>query len=242
MKKLIIIAIACFATVALQAQKFGNAAMQKLNMAEFAITNLYVDSVDENKLVEEAIIRMLEQLDPHSTYSNAEEVKKMNEPLQGNFEGIGVQFQMIEDTLLVIQPISNGPSEKVGILSGDRIIAVNDTAIAGVKMGTEKIMERLRGPKGTKVKLTIDRRGVIEPLIFNVTRDKIPIYSMDAAYMIEPGVGYIRINRFGASTTEELLKAMKELKKKGMKDLILDLQGNGEIGRASCRERVCQYV
>ena len=227
MKKLIIIAIACFATVALQAQKFGNAAMQKLNMAEFAITNLYVDSVDENKLVEEAIIRMLEQLDPHSTYSNAEEVKKMNEPLQGNFEGIGVQFQMIEDTLLVIQPISNGPSEKVGILSGDRIIAVNDTAIAGVKMGTEKIMERLRGPKGTKVKLTIDRRGVIEPLIFNVTRDKIPIYSMDAAYMIEPGVGYIRINRFGASTTEELLKAMKELKKKGMKDLILDLQGNG---------------
>ena len=227
MKKLIIIAIACFATVALQAQKFGNAAMQKLNMAEFAITNLYVDSVDENKLVEEAIISMLEQLDPHSTYSDADEVKKMNEPLQGNFEGIGVQFQMIEDTLLVIQPISNGPSEKIGILSGDRIIAVNDTAIAGVKMGTEKIMERLRGTKGTKVKLTIDRRGVSEPLIFNVTRDKIPIYSMDAAYMIEPGVGYIRINRFGASTTEELLNAMKELKKKGMKDLILDLQGNG---------------
>ena len=227
MKKILFIALACFMTAALQAQKFGGPAMQKLNMAEFAITNLYVDSVDESKLVEEAIIRMLEQLDPHSTYSNPEEVKKMNDPLQGNFEGIGVQFKMIEDTLLIIQPISNGPSEKVGILAGDRIVAVNDTAIAGVKMSTENIMERLRGPKDTKVNLTIVRRGVNEPLKFTVKRDKIPIYSMDAAYMIEPGVGYIRINRFGASTTEEFLKAMKELQKKGMKDLILDLQGNG---------------
>ncbi len=227
MKKVIFVALAGLFSLAIQAQKFGSAAMQKLNMAEFAITNLYVDSVDENKLVEEAIIQMLAQLDPHSTYSNAEEVKKMNEPLQGNFEGIGVQFQMIEDTLLVIQPISNGPSEKVGILSGDRIIAVNDTAIAGVKMSTEQIMERLRGPKGTKVNLSISRRGVNEPLTFKVTRDKIPILSMDAAYMIEPGVGYIRINRFGASTAEEFVKAMKELQKKGMKDLILDLQGNG---------------
>ena len=227
MKRTLFIALACFATIALQAQKYGGPAMQKLSMAEFAIANLYVDSVDENKLVDEAIIRMLAQLDPHSTYSDAEEVKKMNEPLQGNFEGIGVQFQMIEDTLLVIQPISNGPSEKVGILAGDRIIAVNDTSIAGVKMSTEQIMERLRGPKNTKVNLTISRRGVSEPLKFTVTRDKIPILSMDAAYMIEPGVGYIRINRFGASTAEEFLTAMKSLQKKGMKDLILDLQGNG---------------
>lgn len=227
MKKILFIALACLATAALQAQKYGGPAMQKLNMAEFAISNLYVDSVDEDKLVEEAIIRMLAQLDPHSTYSNVEEVKKMNEPLQGNFEGIGVQFQMMEDTLLVIQPISNGPSEKVGILAGDRIIAVNDTAIAGVNMSTEKIMERLRGPKNTKVKLTINRRGVNEPLQFNVVRDKIPILSLDAAYMIEPKVGYIRINRFGATTAEEFVKAMKELQKQGMKDLILDLQGNG---------------
>ncbi len=116
-----------------QAQSFGSAAMRKLQMAEFAISNFYVDKVDEDKLVEEAIIKMLAQLDPHSTYSDAEEVKKMNEPLQGNFEGIGVQFQMIEDTLLVVQPVSNGPSEKVGILAGDRIIAVNDSAIAGVR-------------------------------------------------------------------------------------------------------------
>ena len=142
-------------------------------MAEFAISNFYVDKVDEDKMVEEAIIKMLAQLDPHSTYSDAEEVKKMNEPLQGNFEGIGVQFQMIEDTLLVVQPVSNGPSEKVGILAGDRIIAVNDSAIAGVKMSTEDIMKRLRGPKGSKVNLTIVRRGVQDPLVFTVKRDKI---------------------------------------------------------------------
>ena len=147
MKKLLIFIICiCGGMASMQAQNTGNAAaIRKLQMAEFAIANLYVDSVDENKLVEEAIIRMLAQLDPHSTYNNAEEVKKMNEPLQGNFEGIGVQFQMIEDTLLIIQPVSNGPSEKVGILAGDRIVAVNDSAIAGVKMSTEDIMTRLRG-------------------------------------------------------------------------------------------------
>ena len=224
----IYVLLACLWTVsAVQAQSFGSPAMRKLQMAEFAISNFYVDKVDEDKLVEEAIIKMLAQLDPHSTYSDAEEVKKMNEPLQGNFEGIGVQFQMIEDTLLIVQPVSNGPSEKVGILAGDRIIAVNDTAIAGVKMSTEEIMGRLRGPKDSKVNLTIIRRGVKEPLLFNVKRDKIPILSLDAAYMIQPKTGYIRINRFGATTAEEFLKALKELQKKGMKDLILDLQGNG---------------
>lgn len=202
-------------------------ALRKLQMAEFAITNLYVDKVDENKLVEEAIINMLAQLDPHSVYSDAEEVKKMNEPLVGNFEGIGVQFNMIEDTLFVIQPVSNGPSEKVGILAGDRIVAVNDTAIAGVKMSTEEIMSRLRGPKDSKVDLTIVRRGVGEPLVFTVKRDKIPIFSLDASYIIRPKIGYIRVNRFGATTAEEFKKALSDLQKKGMKDLILDLQGNG---------------
>ena len=170
MKKIKVYAllVCLLATSAAQAQSFGSAAMRKLQMAEFAISNFYVDKVDEDKLVEEAIIKMLAQLDPHSTYSDAEEVKKMNEPLQGNFEGIGVQFQMIEDTLLVVQPVSNGPSEKVGILAGDRIIAVNDSAIAGVKMSTEDIMKRLRGPKGSKVNLTIVRRGVQDPLVFTV--------------------------------------------------------------------------
>ena len=229
MKKLTIILSVCLWAVATQAQNFGSEAMRKLQMAEFAISNFYVDKVDEDKLVEEAIIKMLAQLDPHSTYSDAEEVKKMNEPLQGNFEGIGVQFQMIEDTLLVVQPVSNGPSEKVGILAGDRIVAVNDSAIAGVKMSTEDIMKRLRGPKGSKVNLTIVRRGVQDPLLFTVKRDKIPILSLDASYMIQPKTGYIRINRFGATTAEEFKKAMTSLQKQGMKDLILDLQGNGDF-------------
>ncbi len=226
MRKIVTLII-CLCALTAHAQKINNEPLRKLQMAEFAIANLYVDKVDENKLVEEAIIKMLAQLDPHSTYNNAEEVKKMNEPLQGNFEGIGVQFQMIEDTLLVIQPVSNGPSEKVGILAGDRIIAVNDSAIAGVKMSTEDIMARLRGPKNSEVKLTIVRRGVNDPIYFTVKRDKIPILSLDASYMIEPKIGYIRINRFGATTAEEFTQALKELQKKGMKDLILDLQGNG---------------
>lgn len=224
-KYLLVLFVLCGMTA--QAQNLNSPALRKLQMAEFAISHFYVDEVNEDKLVEEAIIKMLAQLDPHSTYSNSDEVKKMNEPLQGNFEGIGVQFQMMEDTLLVVQPVSNGPSEKVGIFAGDRIIAVNDTAIAGVKMNTEDIMKRLRGPKGSKVNLTIVRRGVKGPLLFTVKRDKIPILSLDASYIIEPKIGYIRVNRFGATTTEEFMKAMKELQKEGMKDLILDLQGNG---------------
>ena len=228
MKKLVLL-ILCFCTFnhLLEAQNINNLSARKLQMAEFAITNLYVDTVNESQLVEAAIIKMLSQLDPHSTYSDAEEVKKMNEPLQGNFEGIGVQFQMMEDTLLVVQPVSNGPSEKVGILAGDRIVAVNDTSIAGVKLSTEDIMSRLRGPKGSDVKLTVVRRGVHDVLFFTVKRDKIPIFSLDASYMIQPKIGYIRINRFAATTGEEFVNALKGLQKKGMKDLILDLQGNG---------------
>ncbi len=201
--------------------------LRKLQMAELAITNLYVDSVDENKIVEDAIKGMLEKLDPHSSYANPEEVKAMNEPLQGNFEGIGVQFNIVDDTLLVIQPVSNGPSEKVGIMAGDRIVTVNDTAIAGVKMSKEEIMKRLRGPKGTKVELGIVRRGVKDKLKFTVKRDKIPLKSIDAVYMIRPEVGYIRIGNFAETTGSELVEGLKKLKKQGMKDLILDLQGNG---------------
>ena len=137
----------------------------------------------------------------------------MNEPLQGNFEGIGVQFQMIEDTLLVVQPVSNGPSEKVGILAGDRIVAVNDSAIAGVKMSTEDIMKRLRGPKGSKVNLTIVRRGVQDPLLFTVKRDKIPILSLDASYMIQPKTTG-KSRRFSTSCYRNLLlKSWKDYRK-----------------------------
>lgn len=213
--------------VVTQAQNVVSGPARKLQMAEYLIANQYVDKVDENKLVEEAIIKMLAQLDPHSTYSNPEEVRKMNEPLKGNFEGIGIQFQMINDTLQVMQPNSNGPSEKAGILAGDRIIAVDDTPIAGVKMSTDDVMLRLRGPKGSTVKLTIIRHGIIEPLLFTVKRDKIPIFSIDASYLIKPRTGYIRINRFSATTGEEFTTALKALQKQGMKELILDLQGNG---------------
>ena len=201
--------------------------LRKLQIAEMAVTNLYVDSVNEDKLVEDGIRGMLEKLDPHSSYLTAKEVKAANEPLQGNFEGIGVQFNMAEDTLLVIQPVTNGPSEKVGIIAGDRIVKVNDTIIAGVKMPKEEIMKRLRGPKGTKVVLAIVRRGIQDTLTFNVIRDKIPVHTIDAAYMVRPKVGYIRIGSFGAATHDEFVESMNKLTKAGMESLILDLQENG---------------
>ena len=201
--------------------------LRKLQFAEVAISNLYVDKVDEEKLVENAIRGILDKLDPHSSYLTPKEVEQSNEPLNGNFEGIGVQFNMIEDTLLVIQPVTNGPSEKVGIIAGDRIVSVNDTAIAGVKMSKEEIMKRLRGPKGTKVRLGIVRQGIKDLLKFTVVRDKIPVKSVDATYMIRPGIGYIRIGSFGATTHDEFVESLSRLQQQGMVHLILDLQENG---------------
>lgn len=201
--------------------------LRKLQFAEVAISNLYVDSVDEGKLVEDAIRGMLDKLDPHSSYLTPKQVKEANEPLNGNFEGIGVQFNMMDDTLMVIQPVTKGPSEKVGIIAGDRIVSVNDTAIAGVNMSKEEIMKRLRGPKGTKVRLGVVRTGIKDKLLFTVVRDKIPVHSIDATYMIRPGIGYIRIGNFGAQTYDEFIESLNQLKGQGMKDLILDLQENG---------------
>ncbi|MBP5277859.1 MAG: S41 family peptidase [Prevotella sp.] len=201
--------------------------LRKLQLAEMYINAQYVDTVNETKLVEDAIRGMLEKLDPHSTYSTPKEVKALTEPLQGNFDGIGVQFNMVEDTLIVIQPVVKGPSEKVGILPGDRIVMVNDTSIAGVKMSREEIMRRLRGPRGSKVKLGVLRRNVSEMMDFIVTRDKIPVKSVDAAYMIRPGIGYIHFNNFGATTHSEVMSALKTLRAQGMERLILDLQDNG---------------
>ncbi len=185
----------------------------------------YVDSIDANKLAADAVRGMLKELDPHSTYLTAEEVQSMNEGLGGNFEGIGVRYQMENDTLLVINTVIGGPSEKVGILAGDRIVAVNDTAIAGVKMTNKEIQSRLRGPKGTEVKVGVKRDQ--ELIDFRVTRDKIPVYSIDASYMATPEVGYIKVSRFALTTDEELMDAMKKLEKQGMQHLIIDLQGNG---------------
>ncbi|WP_449015991.1 S41 family peptidase [Prevotella sp.] len=228
MKRYIYLSLLCFFSfLPLSAQLKSDSPLRKLQLAEMAITNFYVDSVNEQKLSEDAIRGMLKGLDPHSTYTDAKETKAMNEPLQGDFEGIGVQFNMIEDTLVVIQPIANGPSQKVGILAGDRIVSVNDSTIAGVKMARIDIMKMLRGKKGTKVKLGIVRRGVSNILTFVVTRDKIPVHTLNAAYMIRPGVGYICLESFGMKTHEEFMDAVKELEKQGMKSLILDLQDNG---------------
>ena len=205
----------------------SNSPLRKLQMAEIAVTNLYVDSVDEQKLVEDGIRGMIEKLDPHSSYSTPKEVKQMNEPLQGNFEGIGVQFNIVEDTLMVIQTINDGPSEKAGIVAGDRIVSVNDTAIAGVKMSQEDIVRRLRGPKGTKVNLKVVRPGIVDTLAFTIKRDKIPLNSIDATYMLRSGVGYIRIGSFGATTADEFHESLRKLLQQGMQTLVLDLQENG---------------
>ena len=230
MKKFAIFVFALFAlqqAVAQRISKEMEKALGKVTMAEVAIKSLYVDTVNIDKLTDEAIKGMLSSLDPHSSYTTAEETRKLNEPLNGNFEGIGVQFNILEDTLVVIQTISKGPSEKAGILPGDRIITVNDTTIAGVKMDRADIMKRLRGPKGTLARLGIVRRGVTETLMFDVIRDKIPLHSVDAAYMIRPGIGVVRISSFAATTGKEVRDALEALKKKGMKSLILDLEENG---------------
>lgn len=230
-RTLLMLFIAAVAAVDAKAQLRMNlgedSPMRKLQIAEMAIANLYVDSVDEQKMVEDGIRGMLEKLDPHSSYTTAKETKAMNEPLQGSFEGVGIQFNVSQDTLLVIQPTLGGPSEKVGIMAGDRIVAVNDTAIAGVKMSRDEMMRRLRGKKGSKVALTVVRRGIADRLSFTVTRDKIPVKTVDAVYMIRPNVGYIRIGSFGATTYEEFMEGVDSLKRKGMVDLVLDLQENG---------------
>lgn len=196
-------------------------------MALYAVSNLYVDSTDQRKLVEDAIVGMLEKLDPHSNYLNPEETKEMTEPLQGNFDGIGIQFNMLTDTLYVIQVIPGGPAEKVGLRAGDRIIQVNDTVIAGVQMKTNDIMKRLRGRKGTEVTVKVLRNKASEQLDFKIIRDKIPMFSLDAAYMLDKTTGYIKLNRFAISTIDEYRESFAKLKKQGMKHLVLDLQSNG---------------
>ena len=228
MKKILIIisvfvqTFVCFAQIGLDTEQ-----LRKLLIAEQAIKSLYVDSLGDGDLVENAVKGMVKALDPHSAYTPAKDVQSLTETLQGSFEGIGVQYNMVDDTLMVIQPVSGGPSERVGIVAGDRIIFVNDTTIAGVKMTKEEIMRRLRGPKGTKVKLGVKRQDVKGINYFTVVRDKIPIYTVDAHYMVDDSVGYVKVGSFGATTHEEFVKAVNELKSLGMRHLVVDLQGNG---------------
>lgn len=226
--KIILPILVCISS--LHAQDLGadySAQMQKLISSYRMIGALYVDDVDYKKIVESSITSMLKDLDPHSAYISPEDVKKMNEPLKGNFDGIGIQFNVLDDTLIVVSPIPGGPSEKVGIKAGDRILKVDTTTIAGVKCSRTKMMKLLRGEKGTEVVVVIKRRKTENLLSFTIVRDKIPIYSLDASYMINNEVGYIKLNRFSATTYKEFMKALNALKKEGMKDLVLDLQGNG---------------
>lgn len=236
MKKILLISAAAAAiTYASGAINLGNLGTRqftpadKLYNVERAVAQFYVDTVNEEKLAEDAIRGMLKELDPHSAYSTPEETRELNEPLQGNFSGIGITFNMNNDTLYVIQTVAGGPSERLGILAGDRIIAVNDSSIAGVKMKNSDIMKRLRGPKGTQVDVKVLRkeRQRTDTIDFRITRADIPIYSVECSYMVDPKTGYIRLTRFAAETPKEMREAIKKLKKQGMKQLILDLTDNG---------------
>lgn len=207
--------------------EFQFPADRKLLTAEQIIERYYVEDVDADKIVQDAIVAMLKTLDPHSTYSDPEETKELTTPLEGNFSGIGIQFNMLNDTLFVIQTTSGGPSEKVGIIPGDRILSAGDSVISGVKSPNSRILKILRGPKGSRVNLKVLRRGEPEPIEFSIVRDDIPIYSVDASYMADPNTGYIRISRFAEDTDAEFKKAVAELRKQGMKNLIIDLGDNG---------------
>ncbi len=198
----------------------------KINSILNIIESDYVDSVNRSDLVEAAIPAILKKLDPHSVYIPAKDLIRANEPLQGNFDGIGISFNLLTDTILVISTIPGGPSEKLGLLPGDKIIYVNDSLVAGKRLSDEKVMGMLKGPRGTVVRIKILRRGHKELLPFEITRDKIPIYSVDVSYMVNDHTGYIRINNFAVTTYDEFIKGLLELKGKGMTSLILDLRGN----------------
>jgi carboxyl-terminal processing protease len=225
--KLLCLSLAFFLFYNLSAQYSQSPSSKKMELALLAIKSLYVDDVNEDKLVEDGLRAIVKDLDPHSSYMTADEMKDMNEPLQGGFDGIGISFNMMNDTLFVVEVIAGGPSEKAGLVPGDRIIKVNGESIAGVKMPNSQVMKRLKGPKGTTVDLDIKRRGKSELLRYRIIRDKIPFYSIDASFMIDKKIGYILISRFGANTIDEFHKAFKELQQEGMTDLIIDLQSNG---------------
>ena len=190
------------------------------------IETVYVDTVDKKKLSEEAIVKIMSGLDPHSSYIPADELQMVNDDLKGSFSGIGVQFNLQNDTIMVVSVISGGPSEKVGVQPGDRIVEVDDSAFVGKGITTEKVVKKLRGKKGTKVKIGVMRFGVDEVVHFAIKRDDIPTNSVEAFYMIEDGVGYVKVDKFGDNTDEEFFNALSSLKKMGANCFIVDLRGN----------------
>ena len=187
----------------------------------------YVDTISRSRLVEMAIPSMLENLDPHSVYLPAEEVQRVNEPLEGNFDGIGVQFNMLNDTVVVIQTISGGPSERLGIMAGDRILTIDDSLVAGKGIPNTDIVSKLRGNRGTTVKVGVSRQNISGLIDFEITRDRIPLYSVDVSYMINQETGYIKISQFARTTFQEYIEAVQKLSARGMSGLIIDLRGNG---------------
>ena len=202
-------------------------ASSKFDEVMHYINKMYVDTVKTSELEEEAIVAMMEKLDPHSQYIPKEEFDAVNDPLLGSFEGIGVQFRIVDDTVMIVNTIKGGPSEKVGIMAGDRIVYVNDSLIAGIKIKNDSVMRLLKGPKGTQVRVKNYRRGVEGLMEFTITRDVIPTYSVDIAYMLDDTTGYIKLSKFSATTHREFVNAVKQLKKEGMTQLVFDLRGNG---------------
>lgn len=213
-------------SVRINAQEYYETAFKLGKVIEW-IDKYYVDSINKNDLVEGVIVDLLKKLDPHSAYISSEEVREMNEPLQGNFEGIGISFNILEDTIFVISPISGGPSEKVGLLSGDRIVQVDGKIVAGTGITNNDVFALLRGKKGTKVVVTVQRRNSKDLIDFEIIRDKIPIYSIDASYKVKDDIGYIKLNRFSLTTMSEFNEALQKLRNQGVQNLILDLTGNG---------------
>jgi carboxyl-terminal processing protease len=199
---------------------------EKINSLLEYIEYQYVDTINKSELVEKTVTAMLQSLDPHSSYIAAAEFETTNESLEGNFDGIGVEFNIIKDTIRVINPIEGGPSEKIGIKAGDKLIKVEGKNMTGPKITNKEVFEKLRGISGTAVNVTILRNGIKKPLNFKIIRDAIPLYSLDAAYIVKPKIGYMKISKFAATTYEEYIKAFNDLNKLGMKKLILDLRGN----------------
>jgi carboxyl-terminal processing protease len=190
------------------------------------IDQMYVDSVDYNRISEAAIVAMLEELDPHSTYIPAKDVQGANQRIDGSFVGIGIRFQILKDTLLVVNCVYGGPSEKVGVRAGDKIVKIEEENIAGIGLRNQGVKERLLGEKDSKVKITVLRGKNNQLIDFTITRDKIPLHSVVSHYMVDQNIGYIKLTNFSRTTAEEVNKALRELKAQGMKDLIFDLQGN----------------
>ena len=216
----------CLVTLTVSSQSVDESTF-KIARTFGLIDAFYVDTVNFNMLTEKAIIEILKNLDPHSTYISAKDVKEMNEPLNGNFDGIGIQFNLLRDTIIVIEPIAGGPSEKVGIHAGDRIVTIDNEKVAGIGISTAGVRNRLMGKKGTKVNITVFRKGEKNLLEFTIIRDKIPINSLDAAYMLDKETGYVKLNKFAATTDKEFTDAVDSLRKNNMKNIIIDLRGNG---------------